>query len=217
MIEDFPQKLLELLIKEIDEQKISKEEFYDYGKMSKNFNHSKILKVICRALENVGYEWLTDVRINKTTVGQRLRSQTAFVADVIGYKQNTVPTNFSVIIEYETIDSAKIKRKWKIVHYIERMFKVKNIEFYVMIAVFTTTITRKTRNREKDQWGVPRDRKEIYKQIIARMGSEIKELSEESKFSLISIFDDKIVGQIFNRNGEEVKNRIEKRIRIREL
>jgi hypothetical protein len=209
MIMDFPEKLIDSLIKEMSEQKIRKEEFYDYGTMSRNFNHSKILKAICRTLENVGYEWLTDIRINKTTARQRIPLKTTFVADVIGYKQNMIPTNFSVIIEYESIDSAKFKKENKIIHYIDRMFKVKNIEFYVMIAVFTTTNTK--------IWGMPRDRKEIYKQIIAQTGDKIKNLSGESKFNLISLFDNKIVSQIFNKNGEEEKSRIEKYVQIHNL
>jgi len=218
VINVFCQKFIQFLINEIDEGIISKEEFYDYKEMSKSFNHSKILRVICQTLEDVGYEWLTDVRINKNTVGQKLQSPVRYVADVIGYKPNTIPSNFSVMIEYETIDSGRTKGgRLKIVDYITRMLEVKNIEFYVMIAVFTTTITKRTRNKEKDLWGMPRDRKKMYEEVISQMDDEIRKLPEGSKFSLISIFDNKIVSQIFNKNGEEVENKIEEFIPIREM
>lgn len=196
---------------------LKKEEFYDYDEMSRSFNHSKILRIVCRALENAEYEWLTDVRVNKTTVGHRLASAVRFVADVIGYKTDKSPKDFSVIIEYETIDSGRSKNgRLKILNYLDRMFEVMNVEAYIMIAVFTTTITRRTRNKEKDIWGMPRERKEIYKELILQLDNEIKKLPEESKLVLISIFDDKILCQIFNRNGEEKEKRVEKFVSIRE-
>jgi hypothetical protein len=209
VINAFCEKFFESLKNAINEGRINREEFYDYGKMSKSFNHSKILKIICQTLEKIGYDWLTDARINRTTCQKRLQSQVRYVADVVGYRRNELPENFSVIIEYESIDSGRNKNgRLKIIDYISRMFEVKNIEFYVMIAVFTTTITEKTRNKEKDQWGMPRDRKIMYEEVISEINNEIKKLSEGSKFALISIFDEKIEIQIFDKSGEKVKNNI---------
>jgi len=208
MINDFCEEFVKSLKNAINEGKINREEFYDYGKMSKSFNHSKVLKIICQTLEKIGYDWLTDVRINRTTCQKRLQSQVRYVADVVGY-HDKLPENFSVMIEYESIDSGRNKNgRLKIIDYISRMFEVKNIEFYVMIAVFTTTITEKTRNKEKDQWGMPRNRKIMYEEVISEINNEIKKLPEGSKFALISIFDEEIEIQIFDKSGEKVKNNI---------
>jgi hypothetical protein len=203
-------KVIDLLVEHMEGGFLDRREFYDYDAMRKNWNHSKVLKVLGLVLERLGYEWLTEVRINQTTAADRVQNggNTRYVADLIGY-HNHDPKEFSVIVEYESIDSARYEnenRELKISRYIDRLFQLRKVTLSVMIAVFTTTNTK--------IWGIPRERKELHPEILKHINESKNRLPEGSEFAFISIFDDRITGQIFNKDGEEQRKQVSRRIQI---